>query len=78
MGFESYLLANELAPESAQFVLPRRDGDRPTLLWATPVTEAERQFAQAEPQGGQQLRERLSAGGNTHIFRPREQVVEAG
>lgn len=75
VGFESYLLANELAPEQAQFPLPRQDGDRPTLLWATPVTEAERQFAQSEAQGGQQLRERLTAGGNTHIFRPREQVV---
>ncbi|MDU7867755.1 MAG: suppressor of fused domain protein, partial [Pantoea sp.] len=77
VGFDSFLLAGELASESAQFKLPKRDGDRPTLLWTTPITEAERQFAQADEHGGQQLRERLTADGNNHIFRPRQQVVDS-
>ena len=75
VGFESFLLANELASEQAQFALPKREGDRPTLLWTTPITEAERQFAQADEHGGQKLRERLTAEGSNHIFRPRHQVV---
>jgi len=77
VGFESFLLANALADDSAQFNLPKRDGDRPNLLWATPITEAERQFAQADELGGQQLAELLMAAGNNHIFRPRQQVVES-
>lgn len=77
VGFESFLLANELATEQAQFSLPKRDGDRPTLLWTTPITEAERQFAQADEHGGQKLRELLTADGNNHIFRPRQQVVSS-
>jgi hypothetical protein len=76
VGFESFLLANGLAPEVAQFRLPKRDGDRPNLLWATPITEAERQFAQADDRGGQQLLQRLQAEGNDHIFRPRQEVVD--
>lgn len=76
VGFESFLLANGLAPEVAQFRLPKRDGDRPNLLWATPITEAERQFAQSAERGGQQLLQRLQAEGNDHIFRPRQEVVD--
>ena len=60
-----------------RFTLSRRDGDRPNLLWATPITEAERQFAQANELGGQQLTELLMAAGNNHIFRPRQQVVDS-
>jgi len=76
VGFESFLLANDLAPEAAQFRLPKRDGDRVNLLWSTPITEAERQFAQADDRGGQQLLQRLLADGNNHVFRPRQEVVE--
>jgi len=75
VGFESFLLANELATEQAQFKLPKRDGDRPALLWTTPVTEVERLFAQADEHGGQKLRELLTAEGNDHVFRPRQQVI---
>lgn len=75
VGFESFLLANALAPEAASLRLPKRDGDRPELLWATPITEAERHFAQSDEQGGQQLLQRLLAEGNSHIFRPRQEVV---
>lgn len=77
VGFESFLLANALAADSAQFKLPKRDGDHVNLLWSTPVTEAEREFAQAEENGGEQLLNLLLADGNNHIFRPRQQVVDA-
>lgn len=77
VGFESFLLAGALADESAQLALPKRDGERPVLLWSTPITEAERAFAQAHETGGQQLAERLLAVGNTHVFRPRQQVIDS-
>ena len=77
VGVDSFLLTNALADEAAQVTLSRRDGDRPNLLWATPITEAERQFAQANELGGQQLTELLMAAGNNHIFRPRQQVVDS-
>ena len=77
VGFESFLLANGLAGENAQLRLPKRDGDRPNLLWATPITEAERLFAQADDRGGQQLLQRLLAQGSDHVFRPRQEVVES-
>ena len=41
------------------------------------ITETERQFAQADEHGGQKLRELLTADGNNHIFRPRQQVVSS-
>ncbi|MFD1802914.1 suppressor of fused domain protein [Mixta tenebrionis] len=76
VGFEGFLLSATLGGESGQFTLPKREGERVNLLWATPVTAAEQAFAQQDDAGGMQLVTRLLQYGASHIFRPRQQVVE--
>lgn len=76
VGFEGFILSAGLAGEENAFSLPEREGDRVNLLWATPVTTAEREFVQATEDGGLQLIARLLAHEAQHIFRPRQQVVE--
>ncbi|WP_345831197.1 suppressor of fused domain protein [Erwinia sp. HDF1-3R] len=76
VGFEGFLLSGELGREEGQFALPKREGDKVNLFWATPVTTTEREFAQADENGGYQLVERLMQSGAGHIFRPRQQIVD--
>ena len=76
VGFEGFLLSAELGGETGQLPLPRREGERVNLLWTTPVTAAEQAFAMAEEGGGMQLVTLLQQEGASHIFRPRQQVVE--
>ena len=77
VGFEGFILSGALAREAGQFPLPKRDGEKVNLLWASPLTTAEREFAQADDNGGYQLVARLLQYGSGHIFRPRQQVVES-
>ncbi|MBV4367690.1 suppressor of fused domain protein [Erwinia sp. BNK-24-b] len=73
VGFEGFLLSAELGE---RFTLPQREGEKVSLLWATPVTAAEQEFAEKEARGGFELVERLTESGHDHIFRPRPQLVE--
>lgn len=75
VGFDAFLISGELASSSGQFLLPKRDGERPRLLWTTPVTPAEREFAAASSSGGTELVALLREQACDHIFRPRQQVV---
>ncbi|MBK4724148.1 suppressor of fused domain protein [Pantoea agglomerans] len=75
MGFEGFILSSALGRESGQFPLPKRDGEKVNLLWAAPITQLEREFAQAEENGGLDLVARLLQYGGGHIFRARQQVV---
>lgn len=77
VGFAGFLLSAELCGEEGQFNLPKRDGEKVNLLWASPVTLAERELAEAGENGGNQLIERLRESGANHIFRPRHQVVDS-
>lgn len=77
VGFEGFILSGALGREAGQFPLPRFDDEKVNLLWAAPVTQLEREFAQAEENGGYQLVARLLQYGAGHIFRARQQVVEA-
>ena len=77
VGFEGFLLSGELAGDDGQFTLPKREGEKVNLLWATPVTAAERVFAGEDDNGGNQLVSRLREAGGDHVFRPRQQVVES-
>ncbi|WP_158783245.1 suppressor of fused domain protein [Pantoea sp. BAV 3049] len=77
VGFEGFLLSGELAEQGGQFTLPKREGEKVNLLWATPVTTAEREFAENDDNGGNLLVSRLREAGGNHIFRPRQQVVES-
>lgn len=77
VGFEGFLISGELSGEAGQFKLPKRDGEKVNLLWTTPVTTAERELAEAEESGGNQLVERLRQEGCNHVFRPRPQVVDS-
>lgn len=76
VGFEGFILSGELGGEEGQLMLPKREGDKVNLLWTSPVTAAEREFAEAEEDGGHQLVAKLLAEGCSHIFRPRQQLVE--
>ncbi|OON40952.1 Suppressor of fused protein (SUFU) [Izhakiella australiensis] len=76
VGFEGFILSSALARESAQFTLPKREGEKVNLLWATPVTTAEREFVQADEDGGLKLIARLLQYEVGHVFRPRQQVVQ--
>jgi len=78
VGFEGFILSGALGKEEGQFPLPRYDGEKVNLLWAAPVTQPEREFAQAEENGGYQLVARLLQYGAGHVFRARQQVVEDG
>lgn len=77
VGFEGFLISGELSGEAGQFKLPKSDGEKVNLLWTTPVTTAERELAEAEESGGNQLVERLRQEGCNHVFRPRPQVVDS-
>lgn len=77
MGFEGFILSSALGRESGQFPLPKRDGEKVNLLWAAPITTPEREFAQAGENGGMELVARLLQYGSGHIFRARQQVVNA-
>lgn len=76
-GFTSFLLAQDLASEDQRIKLPKNAGDPVKLLWATPITANEQHFACQDEYGGHQLLKRLRAEGNSHIFRPRQEVVDA-
>lgn len=76
VGFEGFILSHALAREESRFALPKREGDKVNLLWASPVTTAEREFAEADDKGGLELIDRLLDYGAGHIFRPRQQIVE--
>lgn len=73
VGFEGFLLSAGLGDS---FTLPKREGEKVTLLWTTPVTAAEQEFVEKEPDGGQILVGRLLDSGNGHIFRARPELVE--
>ncbi|RWR02129.1 hypothetical protein ED28_10895 [[Pantoea] beijingensis] len=76
VGFDGFLLSAELAGDAGQFPLPQREREKVNLLWATPVTTAEREFARMDEKGGYHLVARLLQQGADHVFRPRQQVVE--
>ncbi len=76
VGFDGFILSAMLAEKTPGFTLPPREGDQVNLLWATPVMTAERQFALAEEQGGNQLVTRLLHNGVSAVFRPRHSVFE--
>ncbi|WP_034944927.1 suppressor of fused domain protein [Erwinia oleae] len=76
VGFDGFILSGALAGEAGQLALPKRDGEKVNLLWTTPVTAAEREFAEAGDNGGLRLIEKLREYGAHHIFLPRQQVVE--
>ncbi|MDN4626510.1 suppressor of fused domain protein [Erwinia sp. DT-104] len=73
IGFEGFLLSASLGDS---FTLPPREGEKVTLLWATPVTAAEQEFVEQEPQGGLQLVERLTEAGCNPVFRARPELVD--
>ena len=73
IGFEGFLLSATLGDS---FTLPPREGEKVTLLWATPVTAAEQEFVEQEPQGGLQLVERLTEAGCNPVFRARPELVD--
>lgn len=77
VGFEGFILSGALGREAGLFPLPRFDDEKVNLLWAAPVTQLEREFSQAEENGGYELVARLLQYGAGHIFRARQQVVEA-
>lgn len=77
VGFEGFILsgASGLGPDD--FALPHVEGDPVNLLWAMPVTQLEREFAQSQENGGYELIARLQQCGASHIFRARQQAVES-
>lgn len=77
IGFDGFILSSELAGQTGHFTLPKREGEKVNLLWAAPVTTAEREFADTADNGGAALIALLRETGNDHIFRPRQQVVDA-
>lgn len=75
VGFEGFLLSGLLAGAGEPLSLLPLEDDKVNLLWAVPVTQLEREFAQSKENGGYELVERLQQQGASHIFRARQQAV---
>lgn len=74
-GYEGYVLSSSFYPDRQRLALPPQYGDPVNIFWASPVFAAERARAQATPNGGHELVNKLREQGVDHIFRPRPPVV---
>ncbi|SFM88284.1 hypothetical protein SAMN05216516_101127 [Izhakiella capsodis] len=73
--FKGFILSSALACESGQFTLPDREGDNVNLLWAMPITTADREFFSGRGGGRAGLNSRLLHDDVEQVFCPRPQVV---
>jgi hypothetical protein len=70
--FDSVLLT-EKTTGAPQFDIPRIDGERVALLWAVPITEAERELAEQE--NSDTLASRFRDQNQLHVIESRKPVV---
>lgn len=69
--FDSFILSSALYNGSA-IQMPKLYGDKINLYWASPITQKEREFATARPNGGYELLEKLIQRDISHIIKKRE------
>lgn len=70
-AFDAFILV-ENPPDAPDLLVPRRDGEKVSLLWAIPITAAERAYAKEHRAAA--LLERFASGPSC-VIRPRAGVV---
>lgn len=75
-GFDGFIFSRSHESLVPVPELPAQQDDQVSLLWAIPLTQTEREFAEQNEQGDTQLLNLLKQQGHGPVFRPRASVVE--